>query len=287
MVGVGLMGHGIAGNIVRKGFGLSYLRHPGNRPTDDLDAAGARGFDTAAEMAGQCDIVVLVVSGSPQVEDVLTGSGKMLEALRPGMVVIDCSTADPASTARMAELVRARGADMVDAAMTRTPKEAAEGRLNLLVGGAPDTVARVRPLLETFSENIFLAGGVSTGHQLKLIHNFVSVGSVALMAEAAACAAQGGIAMDALVECLAKGGGGGVALQRIGPYLTEGETAQMRFSIANGAKDISYYAAMAAAMGAADGIAKGVSATLTGLVERGEGEAFMPQAATLLQTDRS
>ncbi|MFN7051391.1 MAG: NAD(P)-binding domain-containing protein, partial [Gemmobacter sp.] len=74
MVGVGLMGHGIARNIVTKGWPLGYLRHPGNQPTDDLDAAGAQGWDSAAEMAAACDVVLLCVTGTPQVEDVLLGT---------------------------------------------------------------------------------------------------------------------------------------------------------------------------------------------------------------------
>ena len=283
MIGVGLMGHGIAKNIVQKGWSLSYLRHPGNQPTDDLDQAGAQGSDTAAELTGASDILVLCVTGTPQVEDVLLGSGHVLETLRPGMVVVDCSTANPTSTVSLAAKVTEKGAHFVDAAMTRTPKEAEEGRLNLLVGGDPEVVARVKPLLSAFAENIFEAGGVGTGHQLKLIHNFVSLGTMTLIAEAAACAAKGGVSMDALVECLAKGGGGGVALERLRPAIVNGDTSLLRFSIANAAKDLSYYRQLAEDLGAADLVAQGVSGTLEGLVERGEGQAFVPEAIRLLR----
>lgn len=283
LIGVGLMGHGIASNIARKGWTLGYLRHPGNQPTDDLDAAGATGWDTAAELARNSDFLVLCVTGSPQVEDVLAGSGAVLDALNPGTVVIDCSTANPTSTLAMAEKVSANGAHFVDAAMTRTPKEAAEGRLNLLVGGEPEIVAKVRPLLESFSENIFLAGGVSTGHQLKLLHNFVSLGTATLISEAVACAGKGGVSMDALVDCLAKGGGAGVALDRLRPFIAEGETAQFRFSIANAAKDLQYYRTMATDLNAARRVADSVGDTLDGLVSGGHGEELMPEQINLLQ----
>lgn len=282
IIGVGLMGHGIAKNIVTKGWPLTYLHHPGNQPTADLDAAGAIGAGTAAELAGNSDIIVLCVTGSPQVEDVLTGSGRVLEGLRPGMIIVDCSTANPTSTIRLAALVAAKGAHFVDAAMTRTPKEAEEGRLNLLVGGEPEIVERLAPLLAAFGENIFRAGGVGTGHQLKLLHNFVSLGSVTLIAEAVACASKGGVSMDALVECLAKGGGGGVALERLRPFVLDGETAQLRFSINNAAKDLSYYRQMASDLGAAELVAEGVSRTLEGLVERGDGDRFMPEVSRLM-----
>lgn len=283
MIGVGLMGHGIAKNIATKGWRLTYLRHPGNQPTEDIDRAGAQGCDSTTELAHASDILVLCVTGTPQVEDVLIGSGRVLDALRPGMVVVDCSTANPTSTVSLAEKVAERGAHFVDAAMTRTPKEAEEGRLNLLVGGEPDIVARLRPLLSAFAENIFESGGVGTGHQLKLIHNFVSLGSMTLIAEAVACAARGGVSMDALVECLAKGGGGGVALERLRPAIVSGDTSLLRFTIANAAKDLSYYRRLADDLNAADLVAKGVSGTLEGLVERGEGSAFVPELIKLLQ----
>ena len=285
MIGVGLMGHGIAKNIATKGWRLRYLRHPGNQPADDLDRAGAQGCDTAAELAGASDILVLCVTGSPQVEDVLIGSGRVLDALRPGMVVVDCSTANPTSTVSLAAKVAEESPPFVDPALTRTPQEAEEGRLNLLVGGEPATVARVRLLLSAFAENIFEAGGVGTGHQLKLIHNFVSLGTMTLIAEAVACAARGGVSMDALVECLAKGGGGGVALERLRPSIVSGDTSQLRFSIANAAKDLSYYRQLAEDLGAADLVAQGVSQTLEGLVGQGRGDAFVPEAIRLLRAN--
>ena len=283
LIGVGLMGHGIAKNIATKGWSLTYLDHPGNQPTDDIDRAGARRLATAAEVASASDVIILCVTGSPQVEDVLTGSGAMLAALRPGAIVVDCSTALPSSTQRLASLVAARGATFVDAPMTRTPKEADEGRLNLLVGGDPEVVDGLRPLLSAFAENIFHAGGTGTGHQLKLVHNFVSLGTVTLIAEALACAAEGGIETGTLLDCLRLGGGGGVALDRLIPYVTNGETQQLRFTIANASKDLTYYNQMAAELGSAHPVAAAVKGALDDLVQRGAGGSFMPEQVTLLR----
>lgn len=283
LIGVGLMGHGIGSNIVGKGWPLSYLRHPGNQPTQDIDAAGAKGVDSVVELAAESDIMVLCVTGSPQVEDILTGSGQLLQALRPGMIIIDCSTANPISTVELAAKVEEKGGHFIDAAMTRTPKEAAEGRLNLLVGGTPELIEQVKPLLSAFAENIFEAGPVSTGHQLKLLHNFVSLGSMTLIAEAAACAAKGGVSMDALVDCLAKGGGSGAALERLRPFILEADNSALRFSIANAAKDLSYYRQYADDMKSAHKVADSVSDTLNRLVDQGHGSAYVPEQVRLLQ----
>lgn len=281
MIGIGMMGHGIASNIVDHGYPLAVLEHPGNQPLDALKAAGARSFARAADLAAQSDIVILVLTGSPQVEAVLTGEGGVLQGLRPGSIVIDCSTAIPASTLRMAQAVEAAGSRFLDTPMTRTPKEAAEGRLNLLVGGDAALLEECRPLLSCFAENILHAGPVGAGHGMKLLHNFVSLGTVALIAEAAACAGQHGVAPEMFVEILAKGGGGGVALERLRPYLTAKDTSSLRFSIANASKDLGYYNTMAGDAGAHRDIAAAVLQTL----QHAQGlapEALVPELADLL-----
>jgi 3-hydroxyisobutyrate dehydrogenase-like beta-hydroxyacid dehydrogenase len=282
IIGIGLMGHGIATNLVRHGHALTMLEHPGNQPLDALKAAGATSVHSARELAARSDVVILVVTGSPQVEAVLTGPGGVLEGLRPGSTVIDCSTAIPASTARMAAAVQAVGARLLDAPMTRTPKEAAEGRLNLLVGGDAALLEECRPLLRCFAENITHVGPVGAGHAMKLLHNYVSLGMVTLLAEAAACAQRSGVAADAFVDVLAKGGGGGIALERLKPYLLAGDTGGLRFSIANARKDLDYYNAMAGDAGAARAVAAAVLATLDGALTRAEPSALVPELARLL-----
>lgn len=282
MVGIGLMGHGIAGNLVKHGHALAMLEHPGNQPLDALKAAGAVGLHSAAELAARSDAVILVLTGSPQVEEVLTGPGGVLQGLRPGTLVIDCSTSLPASTQRMAQAVHAAGGRFLDAPMTRTPKEAAEGRLNLLVGGDADVLEACRPLLKCFAENIVHTGPVGSGHSMKLLHNFVSLGMVSLLAEAAACAARSSVTPEVFVEVLAKGGGGGIALERLKPYLLAQDVSGLRFSVANAAKDLGYYQTMAADAGADKAIADAVLGTLQDALTRGGSAAWLPELVSLL-----
>ena len=240
---------------------------------------------SARELAAHAEVVILVVTGSPQVEAVLTGPDGVLEGLRTGSVVIDCSTAIPSSTARMAKAVEAAGSRFLDAPMTRTPKEAAEGRLNLLVGGEAALLEQCRPLLRCFAENITHVGPVGAGHAMKLLHNFVSLGMVTLLAEAAACAQRSGVAAEAFVDVLAQGGGGGVALERLKPYLLAGNPGGLRFSIANARKDLDYYTAMAADAGAAREVAGAVLATLEGALARTDPSTLVPELARLLAQD--
>jgi 3-hydroxyisobutyrate dehydrogenase-like beta-hydroxyacid dehydrogenase len=285
MVGIGMMGQGIASNIVKHGHALTVLEHAGNQPLDALKAAGVRSVTRAADVAAQSDIVILVLTGSPQVEAVLTGEGGVLQGLRPGSIVIDCSTALPASTARMAQAVQAAGSRFLDTPMTRTPKEAAEGRLNLLVGGDAALLEECRPVLSCFAENIFHAGPVGAGHGMKLLHNFVSLGTVALISEAAACATQHGVAPEAFVEILAKGGGGGVALERLRPYLLSKDPSNLRFSLANACKDLGYYNTMAGEAGSYQAIAAAVLSTLEQARQKAP-QALIPELSSLLPGKR-
>ncbi|MBK1824591.1 NAD(P)-dependent oxidoreductase [Burkholderia orbicola] len=261
LIGVGLMGHGIARNVLKHGYPLTVVEHPGNQPLDELLRGGVRTVRTARELAAQADVIILCVTGSPEVEAVLTGDDGVLAGLRDNAIVVDCSTAVPESTVRMARLVEAAGGRFVDAPMTRGAKEAHEGRLNLLVGATPGLFAEVRPVLACFAENITRVGDVGAGHSMKLLHNYVSLGTIALLSEAVACAKRSGVDVAVLADVLANGGGGGAALNRLRPFLETGDTSALPFHMANALKDLSYYSAMAEGVDAAHGIAAAVTET--------------------------
>ncbi|MEK7344546.1 MAG: NAD(P)-dependent oxidoreductase [Pseudomonadota bacterium] len=277
MIGIGMMGHGIASNLLKHGHSLSVLEHPGNQPLDALLAAGARTCQTPQALAAQSDVVILCVTGTPQVEAVLTGEAGVLQGLRPGSIVIDCSTAVPTSTEKVAALVVAQGGQFLDAPMTRTPKEAAEGRLNLLVGGDAAVFETCRPILACFAENIVHTGPIGSGHRMKLLHNYVSLGTVTLLAEAAACAQLSGIHAQTFVDVLAMGGGWGAALERLKPTLVNGDTTGLRFSMSNALKDLSYYNQMATDTQADRTVAQAVKTTLEAACQQGDPQALVPE----------
>lgn len=282
MVGIGLMGHGIARNLAKHGYPLTVLEHAGNQPLDKLKAAGVATATTAAALAAGADIIILCVTGSPEVEVVLMGEGGVLQGLRAGAVVIDCSTAVPSSTERVAQAVRAAGGRFVDAPMTRTAKEAHDGRLNLLVGAEPALFEEIKPVLACFAENITLAGPTGAGHRMKLLHNSVSLGFIALLAEAAACAERAGIAPEVLVDVLGKGGGGGVALERLKPYLLARDASGLKFAMGNAQKDLGYYTQMARDTQAVHTIADAVHGTYAAAVAQAGPQTVVPELVTLL-----
>ena len=286
IIGVGLMGHGIARNVLRRGgFKLNFFDHPGNQPVDELLDLGAQAFDSLSALAAASDVIILCVTGSPQVEAILTGADGVISGLRDGAIVVDCSTALPESTLRMAAAVSAAGGAFVDAPMTRTAKFAHEGKLNLLVGGEADVVAKIAPVLASFTEEVKHVGAVGAGHRLKLLHNYVSVGFMSLLAEAAAQSADAGVDPKFFVDVLATGGGASVALDRLTPFIVDGDREALPFSISNALKDFDYYRTMSQDAGARHKIADGVFEALSEAVNSGAGEAYLPELVQVFRKE--
>ncbi|MEZ5739031.1 MAG: NAD(P)-dependent oxidoreductase [Burkholderiaceae bacterium] len=256
MIGIGMMGHGIATNLLRHGYPLMVLEHPGNQPLDKLLGAGATSTPDLKALVARAEVLLLCVTGSPQIEALMLGDQGIAATMKRGTIVIDCSTAIPSSTVRVAKAVANAGGRFLDAPMTRTPREAALGKLNLIVGGDKDLFEACLPILQSFAENIVHGGGVGAGHQLKLLHNFVSLGFSAILAETVACAVKGGVDPKVLMEILAKGAGGGVVFERIRPYVDAGDASGLQFAMVNGLKDVTYYNDMAREQGAAHAAAE-------------------------------
>ena len=131
-IGLGLMGHGIAKNLVTKGFPLTVSAHRNRKPLEDLLAAGAKEVATNADVAKASDVVILCVTGAPQVEEIVFGENGIASVARAGMIVIDTSTSEPATTTKTREALAAKVVAFVDAPLSRTPVEAEQGRLNTM-----------------------------------------------------------------------------------------------------------------------------------------------------------
>ena len=274
-IGVGMMGHGIAKNLLAKGFPLAVLGHRNRAPVEDLVARGATEARTPRQLAENCSVVFLCVSGPPQVEAVVYGDDGILGGCRAGFVLIDCTTSNPALTRRIAADLEGRGAAMADAPVTRAPKDAEAGRLNSLVGASPELFARIRPLLETYSESVFHFGPVGAGHTAKLVNNFITMGYCALIAEGMAVCASAGVDMRAMYQVMSRGAADSGALRKMIPAFLEGDLTGHQFAIANALKDVTCARAMMEASGFDSLLAEAVQRTYAQAVEQGFGDRLM------------
>jgi 3-hydroxyisobutyrate dehydrogenase len=283
IIGVGLMGHGIALNILKAGFSLVLMDHPGNQPVSDLISMGATRQSSSAAVAADADLIILCVTGAPQVEAVLTGESGVISALKDGAIIVDCSTSLPETTEKMASLVIAAGGHFLDAPMTRLARQAREGTLNILVGGDAETLEAARIVLDTFTENIDHVGGIGSGHRMKLLHNYVSIGHMTLLAEAAAQAADANLDPNIFVDVLTKGGGAGAALARLKNSILTGDTSDVPFTIGNAVKDIDYYREMVGDSSASRFVADGVSQAISAAAQENSA-AYIPELTKLFQS---
>ncbi|WP_281059067.1 NAD(P)-dependent oxidoreductase, partial [Mesorhizobium sp. M2C.T.Ca.TU.002.02.1.1] len=251
-IGLGLMGHGIAKNIIDKGYPLTFLGRKNRKPAEDLLGRGAREAATPKEVAAASDIVFICVTGSREVEAIIRGPGGLKEGLKQGSVVVDCSTSDPVSTVALAAELKALGVDYVDAPLSRTPKEAWEGTLDAMVG-APDPVfARLKPVIETWAGRIVHIGDTGDGHRMKLLNNFVSLGYAAIYSEALALAQKVGISPQRFDSVIRNGRMDCGFYQTFMRWTLEGDRDAHKFSIANAFKDLTYLESMAGAAGIAN-----------------------------------
>ncbi len=282
LIGVGLMGHGIGKNILKNGYALNVLAHRNRTPVEDLVSQGAVEAASAKEIAENSDVVILCVTGSPEVEDTLYRDGGLLEGIHKDMVVADCSTAEPDSTLKVAADIEAKGGRYVDTPMTRTPKEAETGNLGLMTGGDEATLAEIRPILDCFADTIIHAGGVGAAHKLKLINNFLALGKAALVAEAIAAAAKGGVDLQALHDIVVAGGANSVMFERLMKVPLEDDDSALQFYIQNAQKDLRYYTTMTQNQSSTSFIAESVHQSYVLANNIGFGDKFVPRMVDVM-----
>ena len=273
-IGVGMMGHGMAKNLLQKGHPLSFLVHRNRGNIADLLGLGGKEVRSPSEIISSSEIVFLCVTGTPQVEANVYGG--LLEGARKGQVVIDCSTSQPESTERIRADFAAKEVRFVDAPLARTPVQAEEGKLNCMVGADEKTFAEVKPVLEKFCENVFHVGGPGAGHKIKLVNNFLALGHAALACEALAACAKGGIDLEVFYRLISAGGANSAMFQMVVPKALKGDFTGLLFTLGNAKKDIGYYQQMAASAPLAGFMGGALHQLLVQANALGLGEKFVP-----------
>lgn len=281
-IGVGLMGHGMAKNIVEAGYPLRVMAHRKRDAVEDLIGRGAVEVASPREMAETCEIIFLCVTGSPQVEGAIRGTDGILAGLQPGAIVVDCSTADPVSTLALAAELEAAGGHMADAPLSRTPKEAWEGTLDAMVGASPEVFARIKPVIETWAGVIVHLGEVGLGHKMKLINNFLGMGYGVLYSEAMALARKSGLSAEQFDSVIRPGRLSNGFYETFMKWTLEKDENAHRFAISNAHKDMAYLANLAVSVGAVNPMQSVVKNAYAAMDAAGEGERYVPMLADFI-----
>jgi 3-hydroxyisobutyrate dehydrogenase-like beta-hydroxyacid dehydrogenase len=267
LIGAGMMGHGMAANLLKHGHRLSVIAHRNRAPVEDLVARGATEARDLEAIAA-ADVILLCVTTSKVVEDTIAG---LRPHLRRGQIILDSGTSSPEATRKLARALEALGIAYADIPLTGGPEQAEQGVLGVLCGADPETFRTIEPLLACFATTIKHFGPPGSGHTAKLISNYLVTGMVALVSEAFGAARKAQIDWKDLYEVMLNGSGNsGVLRKMVGPAL-EGDFDGYRFALANAGKDIGYYAELAEKLGCATRLTESVAEIFANAVETGHG----------------
>ena len=218
--GMGIMGRGMAGCLLRDGHDVMVWNRTKSR-TDDLVAAGSSVADTPAALAAACDIVMVCVSDTPDVEEVTLGDAGLIHGLTEGQLVVDHSTISASATRRLADAVGEVGARWVDAPVSGGSEGAERGTLSIMAGGDDEDVARARPLMESYGSSITHVGPIGAGQMVKQVNQVLVVVNGLAVSEALLLAKAGGLDLDATIEAVKGGGAGSWMLANRGPQVVD------------------------------------------------------------------
>lgn len=217
-IGLGIMGGGMAANLLKAGFNLTVWNRTPGRITA-LAQAGAGVGDSPADVAAGSDIIITCVSDTPDVEAVILGPRGVIERARPGSLVIDCSTISPAATREIAARLREKGVHMLDAPVSGGSEGAAKGTLSIMLGGEADQVDRAMPVLQAMGKTITHVGTHGAGQMAKLVNQILVVVTMQGVAEALLFAQAGGLDLEKTLAAVGGGAAGSWMLNNRGPQV--------------------------------------------------------------------
>jgi 3-hydroxyisobutyrate dehydrogenase len=217
-IGLGIMGSGMARNLLRAGFDLTVWNRTASK-AQALAEEGARVAESPRDLAAGCTIVVVCVSDTPDVEEVVLGEAGVIHGVQSGAVVIDCSTISPMVTQALAEKLAARGAAMLDAPVSGGSEGAVKGTLSIMVGGEEADFERALPVLQAMGKTITHVGGHGAGQMVKLVNQVLVANGMLALGEAFLFAQAGGLDLDKMLQAVAGGAAGSWALSNRGPQI--------------------------------------------------------------------
>ncbi|WP_374189595.1 NAD(P)-dependent oxidoreductase [Pyrobaculum aerophilum] len=238
VVGLGIMGGPMAMHLHRAGL-LAAVYNRTRAKAEPFEKLGVYVAQSPGDLAKRVDVVIIMVSDAPDVEQVLFGPGGIVEGARPGLIVVDMSTNSPDWARRFAERLAQYGVEFLDAPVTGGQKGAVEGTLTVMVGGKEELFKRLLPVFQAFGKNIVYVGPVGYGQAMKLVNQVVAALNTVAMVEGLRLAKAFGLDMDKVVQVLTGGAARSGSIELYLPKLLKGDLTP-GFKAAHLKKDLSY-----------------------------------------------
>jgi len=280
-IGLGTMGASMAARLLAAGHELSVFNRTRERelPLAELGASRAA---SPAECARDRELVVTMVSDTPDVQAVVLGDAGAIEGIAAGAVLVDMSTISPAATRRIAAALAERGVAMLDAPVSGGSEGAQKGTLSIMVGGDPAALERVRPALAALGTTITHVGPVGAGQVAKAVNQVIIAGTYAAVAEGMALAQAAGIDAEAALKALGGGAAGSWVLNNRAQNMLRG-SYPLGFRTRLHRKDLGIALSEAQELGVAMPVAAYVEQLETSLVKRGFGDEDVSNIARVVR----
>jgi 3-hydroxyisobutyrate dehydrogenase len=217
-IGLGIMGRGMAANLLKAGFEVCVWNRTASR-MQPLVEAGATAGDNPADVAAKSDIIITCVSDTPDVEAVILGENGLIHGAKAGSLVIDMSTISPQVTVAIAEALAEKKVFMLDAPISGGSEGAANGTLSIMVGGDAAQVERAMPAFQAMGKAITHVGGQGAGQKVKLVNQILVVGNMLAAGEALLFAQAGGLDLEKTLKAVEAGAAGSWMLSNRGPQV--------------------------------------------------------------------
>src|SRR5882757_2997938 len=243
-IGLGRMGHGMAGRYLEGDFTVAVWNRSKSK-ADDLIARGARWAASPADAADGADAVVTMVADDEASRAVWLGESGAAAAMKAGSLAIECSTVSHQHALDMARELRGRGLVYIDCPVTGLPQAAATGKLTLLVGAEPADLVSAKPYLAPIGDVVRHFGAVGTGTVFKLINNLMGAVQIASLAEGVAMAEQAGLDMNLVAEAMATGAVASPQVIRHSKRMVARDFSGASFTATLRRKDAAYAVALA------------------------------------------
>ena len=223
-IGTGVMGKSMCAHIMKKGYPMSVYNRTKNR-TENLCSEGAVWRDNPGKVAAKSDIVFTMVGEPQDVEEVILGRGGVLENIKPGAVIVDMTTSEPALASRIYEEAKTRSVFSLDAPVSGGDLGAREGTLSIMVGGDEAVFHRVLPLFRLMGRNIALMGGAGRGQHTKMSNQILIASTMIGVVESILYARRAGLDMNQVIDLVGKGAAASWAYNQLGPRILRDDFA--------------------------------------------------------------
>ena len=269
-IGMGTMGVGMAMNILKAGHALTV--HNRTREKEEILAAeGANRAASPREAAADAEVIVVCVSDTPDVEEIILGDNGVIHGAPQGAVVVDNSTISPGATRRMAAKLAEKGVDMLDAPVSGGSEGAQNGTLSIMVGGEAQVFEKALPILEAMGQTITHVGSIGAGQVTKAINQIVITGTYLTMAEGLVIGMKAGLDMDKVLQAIGGGAAASWVLQNRGRNVIENDYP-LGFRLSLHHKDLNIALETARELGVTLPGTALVAQMENGLLERGFGD---------------